>query len=233
MPVIVRRIPPGWQARSHHRSPGSQHHRRRVPAARRSFLGRHLPAGRCTVTPGCALRSLGKISAADRAGHSLLQRHIRSVESCRRPNFDLAGGAVGNAMLMQGEGSAGVTAPELAVLYRPAAANSSSTGSAYSAGAYMSVYLGAAALTPCGRKGWPGHHDQRRAWPGALAARAAPDARCTTWQSGPGKDSMAGAVGAGRQLVPARQPGSGPARAPAAAGQAIGPDSRGRQIRRH
>jgi NAD(P)-dependent dehydrogenase (short-subunit alcohol dehydrogenase family) len=45
----------------------------------------------------------------------------------------LAGGAVGNAKLMQENHSAGKPAPELAVLRRPATANSPLTCSAYSA----------------------------------------------------------------------------------------------------
>src|ERR1039458_6983344 len=99
--------------------------------------------------------------------------------------------------------------------------------------AYMGVYLGTAALSPCSGKGWHGRHDQRRAWPGALAARAAPDARRATWQKRPRREDA--------WRTPSAREGSccragsqapGPPAPPAAAGQVIGPDSRGRQIRR-
>ncbi|MGO8882954.1 MAG: hypothetical protein ACLQI7_04470 [Streptosporangiaceae bacterium] len=56
----------------------------------------------------------------------------------------------------------------------------------------------------CGLGDTPSVRDRERA-----RAGAAPDARWTTVQRGPGKDSMAGAVGAGRQPLLTGRPGSG------------------------
>ncbi len=63
----------------------------------------------------------------------------------------------------------------------------------------------------------------------ALAARAAP-MRCTTWRSGPGKESKAHAVGAGKAAATCRAAMLHACPAPAAAGQAICADSRGCRI---
>ncbi len=68
---------------------------------------------------------------AEAAPHDLVRKTPQMLPLTESPRLTVLGhGAVGDAMLMQENDSVGETAPELAVLLRPAAANSPSTASA-------------------------------------------------------------------------------------------------------